>query len=220
MSRAPQPDNLPFPPPPAVPAGFASIDCPWHFNTRGALLDPDADRSPQKHYPTASIDHLKTIPMREILAPNAHLAFWTTGPLLITGVHLDLFDAWGIEISSLMFVWLKTWNKFAMRTLTGSALLDQDMAMGGGYTTRQNAEFVILGRRGKPKRLDASIRQVIVSNRREHSRKPEEFFARCEHYADGPYLDMFGGAPRPNWQHWGYGHREGEAAPLMEGVPA
>lgn len=220
MSRAPTPDNLPFPPTPAERFAFASIDCPWHFATRGATLNTDADRSPQAHYPTASIEHLKTIPMRDILAPNAHVAFWTTGPLLVQAVHLDLFAAWGLEPSALMFVWVKTWNKFAMTTLTGSALLDQDVAMGGGYTTRQNAEYVILGRRGEPRRLSASIRQVIVSNRREHSRKPEEFFRRCEAYAEGPRIDMFGGAPRDGWHHWGWGHREGEAEAMPEGFAA
>jgi N6-adenosine-specific RNA methylase IME4 len=107
-----------------------------------------------------------------------------------------------------------------MTTLTGTALLDSDMAIGGGYTTRQNAEYVILGRRGKPRRMSAAVRQVIVSNRREHSRKPDEFFKRCEHYAEGPYLDMFGGAYRPGWQHWGWGHREGEAEEMPEGFAA
>jgi N6-adenosine-specific RNA methylase IME4 len=213
----PQPDNLPFPPVPKERVGFAAIDCPWHFEQRAKLVDAAADRSPQKHYPTASIEHLMTIPMRDILLPNALVAAWLTGPLLVQGVHLRLFEAWGIEPSSLMFVWLKTWNKFAMTTLTGTPLLDSDLAMGGGYTTRQNAEYVILGRRGKGRRLRADIKQVIVSNRREHSRKPEEFFHRCVHYAEGPFLDMFGGAPREGWGHWGWGHREGEADPMPEG---
>lgn len=206
-----KPNNLPFPPTPEQRFAFASIDPPWHFDVRSAPKEPGDDRSPQKHYPTASIAHLKTIPMQDILTPDAHVACWITAPLLIRGVHLDLFQAWGLEASSLAFVWLKTWNSFAMTTLTGSALLDQDMAMGGGYTTRQNAELVVFGRRGSPKRIRKDIRQVIISNRREHSRKPEEFFRRCEHYAHGPFIDMFGGAPRRNWTHWGWGHREGEA---------
>lgn len=215
--KAPQPDNLPFPPTPSEPAAFASIDCPWHFATRAPPTDPDSDRSCQRHYPTASLEHLATIPMRDILAPDANLAIWMTGPLLVQGAHLALCDAWGVTVSSMMFVWVKTWNSFAITTLSGSPLLDQDIAMGGGYTTRQNCEYVVLARRGKPKRLSASVRQVLVSNRREHSRKPEEFYRRCEHYAAGPYLDMFGGKPRPGWTHWGYGHREGEAPPMQEG---
>jgi N6-adenosine-specific RNA methylase IME4 len=218
----PQPDNLPFP---AIPAGgpftFASLDPCWHFNQRAKLVDPAADRSPQKHYPTASIDHLATIPMREIMAPDSLIAMWITGPLLVQGVHQILFPAWGFEPSSIMFVWVKTWNNFAMTTLSGSALLDEDIAMGGGYTTRQNAEYVVLGKRGKAGRARADIRQVIVSNRREHSRKPEEFYRRCEHYIAGPKIDMFGGARRSGWTNWGYGHREGEnEAYVQEGFAA
>ncbi len=216
---APQPDNLPFP---ALPDGkftFASIDPPWSFAIRGAAA-ATGDRRPDAHYPTATIDHLKTLPVSEMMEKDALIAMWITGPLLVQGVHLELFSAWGFDPSSLMFVWIKTWNKFAMTTLTGTALLDSDLAMGGGYTTRSNAEYVLLGKRGKAGRARADIRQVIVSNRREHSRKPEEFYRRCDAYIEGRKIDMFGGAPRPGWTHYGYGHRPGEAEPMAEGFAA
>ena len=87
MSRAPKPDNLPFPPTPTDRFAIASIDMPWHFDTRAPSKDPGANRSPQRHYPTASIEHLYTIPMGEILAPDAWVAFWITGPLLALGVQ-------------------------------------------------------------------------------------------------------------------------------------
>jgi len=210
------PDNLPFPPLPEGKFTFASIDPPWTFAIRGAPAQV-GDRRPDAHYPTASIEHLKTLPVSEMMEKDALIAMWITGPLLIQAVHNELFPAWGFEPSSLMFVWIKTWNKFATKTLTGTALLDSDLAMGGGYTTRANAEMVVLGRRGKAGRERADIRQVIVSNRREHSRKPEEFYRRCEAYISGRKIDIFGGAPREGWTHYGYGHREGEAEPMRAG---
>ena len=55
-----------------------------------------------------------------------------------------------------------------------------------GHTTRQNAEYVVLGRRGKPRRLRKDVHQLIIQPRREHSRKPDELYARVERYCTGP----------------------------------
>ncbi|MBX9814063.1 MAG: hypothetical protein K2X76_05115 [Sphingomonas sp.] len=185
-----------------------SLDPPWHFATRGR--PPHGDRNAQRHYPTASIEHLKTLPLRQIAAPDSHVFLWITSPFLVEGVHLDLFRAWGVEPASLAFVWIKLWNNIDMDQYRRTPLLDQDLALGMGYTTRQNAELCILGRIGSPQRARADIRQVIVSPRREHSRKPEEYFRRVEHYAQGPRIDMFAGADRRGWTRWGWGHRDGE----------
>ena len=210
---SPQPDNLPFPPVPNQRSKVVSLDPPWHFATRAAVKDPAADRSPQKHYPTASIAHLKTIPMQEILEPDAWVALWITGPLLSRGVQIILAKAWGLEISGMGFTWIKLWNNFDMDSLARTPLLEQDVAMGGGYTTRKNAEFVVLMKNGNPKVARRDIREVIISPRREHSRKPNEFYRRMEHFAHGPRLDMFGGQPRKNWTYWGWEHWEDGSRP-------
>lgn len=209
MKRPPA-DNLPWPDLPDERFPVLSLDPPWHFESRAPVANPDSDRSPQAHYPTADLQHLATLPIREIAAPDAHVFMWITSPLLIAGAHNFLFDAWGVKPSSLAFVWVKLWNGFDSEQLTRTPLLDQDIAMGTGFTTRQNAECCILGRIGSPRRARADIRQVIVSPRREHSRKPEEYYRRVEHYAYGPRIDMFAGADRPGWARWGYGHRDGE----------
>lgn len=171
----PLPDDLPWPDLPAERFPVISLDPPWHFATRGR--PPHGDRNAQRHYPTASIEHLKTLPLRQIAAPDSHVFLWITSPFLVEGVHLDLFRAWGVEPASLAFVWIKLWNNIDMDQYRRTPLLDQDLALGMGYTTRQNAELCILGRIGSPQRARADIRQVIVSPRREHSRKPEEYFA-------------------------------------------
>ena len=72
-----------------------------------------------------------------------------------------------------------------------------------GHTTRQNAEYVVLGRRGKPRRLCKDVHQLIIQPRREHSRKPDEFYARVERYCTGPYLELFARQRRPGWTAWG-----------------
>lgn len=206
---APQPDNLPFPPVPEnKPFALAQVDPNWHFKTRAAVSNPQNDRSPQKHYPTSSISHLKTIPMQDILAKDAWVVMWITGPLIVRGIHVILARAWGLELSGMCFTWIKLWDGFDTDQLKVTPLLDQDLALGGGYTTRKNAEFAVLMKRGEPKVARRDIREVIVSPRREHSRKPEEAYRRLEHFCVGPRIDMFGGAPRKGWTYWGYPHWE------------
>src|SRR6516162_3814700 len=72
-----------------------------------------------------------------------------------------------------------------------------------GLTTRKNCEFVVLGRRGKPKRLAADVLETIVAPIREHSPKPEEVYARIERFCAGPRLDLFGRCQRPGWTVYG-----------------
>jgi N6-adenosine-specific RNA methylase IME4 len=213
MTAAPKADNLPFPPAPAEKFRVAAIDCPWHFETRAPVTVKVNDRSPQKHYPTADLAHLKTIPFGDILERNAWVFCWMTGPLLAKGVQVPLAKAWGLEISGMAFGWLKLWDSFDTNLFARTPLLEQDLAVGGGYTTRKNLEFVVLMKRGQPKVARRDIREPIISPRAEHSRKPGEFYRRVEHFCEGPRIDMFGGAERPGWTHWGWGHRQGEAEP-------
>lgn len=210
MSASPKADNLPFPPVSETRYGCIVMDPPWHFRSRAPVSKPGSDRSPQKHYPTADIAHLKTMPVKEMAAKDAHVFMWITGPLLVLGVHNILFKAWGVEPSSDAFVWIKLQRDFDESQLLRTPLLENDLHMGTGFTTRKNAEYVIMGRIGSPRRLRADIRQVIITPRREHSRKPDEFFRRVEHYCEGPRVDMFAGADRDGWDRWGWGHREGE----------
>jgi len=107
--------------------------------------------------------------------------------------------SWGFEPSSDAFVWLK------VKKGLGFTIIDENaFSMGMGHTTRKNAEYVVLGRRGSPKRKTKSMHQLILSERREHSRKPDEFFDRVEQYCDGPYLELFARQTRLGWDSWGF----------------
>jgi N6-adenosine-specific RNA methylase IME4 len=71
--------------------------------------------------------------------------------------------------------------------------------MGGGYGTRHNIEVCWLGRRGKPKRKSAAVRELIIAPVREHSRKPDEIYRRVEAFSDGPFLEIFARQQWPGW---------------------
>lgn len=210
MTKRTKPDNLPFPPAPGERFACAAMDWPSHFESRAPSANPQSVRSPQRHYPTSDVDHMCTLNMREFLLPNAFVFLWMTGPHLVAGAHLKMAKAWGLRVSSIVFVWIKTKGSFDMDLLRRTPLLEADLHTGTGFTTMANAEYVVLLRRGSPRKMTAGIRQVIISPVMEHSRKPDEFFRRAELYCAGPRIDMFAGAERPGWTSWGDPHRPGE----------
>lgn len=204
----PQADDLPLPPIPDEKFGVLSFDPPWHYATFGKVKDDDTLRTPQKHYPTMSLKKIGEIPVREMALPDAWVFLWITGPLMAQGVHRYLFDKWGVKPSSTAFTWFKLNPTFETSLLDTTPLLERDLFLGMGHTTRQNCEFVMLGKIGKPKVARKDIRQVIVTPVREHSRKPDEYYRRVEHFAHGPRLDAFPGQDREGWTSWGIPHRD------------
>jgi N6-adenosine-specific RNA methylase IME4 len=62
----------------------------------------------------------------------------------------------------------------------------------------------IIATRGHPKRIGKGVPELIVAERREHSRKPDEAIPRIERLFKGPYLDVFARTDRGGeWTAWG-----------------
>lgn len=162
-------------------------------------------RAPERHYETSKLAAICSIPVREVAAKNCHLMLWMTGPHLARGDHVHIMKAWGFEPSSMAFVWIKPKKGSASEMRPLGAISIADFVMGMGHTTRQNAEYVILGRRGRPRRNSKSIHQLIVEPRREHSRKPEGFYTAAQEYAGRgkTVLEMFTRTQRPGIVAWG-----------------
>lgn len=171
------------------------VDPPWRFASNSASKP---GRNAMRHYACMSMADIKALPVGEIAAPDCALFLWITGPMLAIGAHLPLMKAWGFRPSGLGFVWVKLNPK-----APGLFFMKHDLAMGGGFTTRKNAEFCLIGKRGRSVRQSASVHEVIIEPRREHSRKPDEVYRRIEQYCAGPYLDLFARQSRPNWTTWG-----------------
>lgn len=194
---------------PYGPYEVIAADPPWAFKTRSGK---GKGRSAEKHYPTMGLADIAAIPVADIAAKDAFLFFWITGPLFVQGAHIPIMTAWGFTPSAVAFVWAKT-NKGANDLIAESVKAgDPDplsltglFFRGMGYTTRQNAEYCLIGRRGNPRRVGKSVPQIITEARREHSRKPEAFYSRVLDFA-GPgvrRLEMFARTPRPLWDAWG-----------------
>jgi N6-adenosine-specific RNA methylase IME4 len=167
-------------------AGAVLADPPWPFKVRSPKGE---GRSACRHYSILTIDEIKAYPVADMAAADCWLFLWTTTPLL--PVALDVMTAWGFTYSGTAFCWTKL-------NPSGAGF-----HVGMGFTTRKNVEFCLLGRRGHPRILAHDVRELIVSPRREHSRKPDEQYERIERLVAGPYLELFARERRPGWTSLG-----------------
>jgi N6-adenosine-specific RNA methylase IME4 len=162
-------------------------DPPWKWEAYSAKGD---GRSAFQHYPTKTMNQLFV--MRDLLSGWAYkdsvLLLWAIGSMLPHA--MELMKVWGFKFKTVAFVWVKI-NRH------GSPLI------GLGYWTRQNAEYCLLGTRGHPKPIWRDVPQVILSHRREHSRKPDDQYERIERLVSGPYLELFARQTYPGWIAWG-----------------
>jgi N6-adenosine-specific RNA methylase IME4 len=167
-------------------------DPAWTFKSN-SVAKPG--RNARRHYKTMTLSEIAALPVAKHMADNAALFLWITGPLLVIGAHIPIMEAWGFKPSGMAFVWIKLNPK----STSISLIRITDLATGGGFTTRKNAEFCLIGKRGRSVRRDAGVHEVIIDRRREHSRKPEQVYQRIERYAAGPYLELFGRQKRRGW---------------------
>lgn len=183
--------------------GAILADPPWHFRARTALQVGNwtSRRDAEKHYAVMGADDIAALPVRDLAAKDAHLFLWTTGPCLRQA--FDVIEAWGFRYSAIAFTWIKLKRSFNAMQLRVLPTLESDLHVGLGLTTRKNAEFVLLGRRGNARREAKDVREIIMAPVREHSRKPDEIYSRIERYCVGPYVELFARARRPNWDAFG-----------------
>lgn len=179
--------------------GCIYADPPWHFQSRTPPNENSTSRRDvEVHYQTMPLAEIKALPVADHAAPTGcHLFLWTTGPHL--PVALEVMAAWGFRYSGIGFNWIKLKKSFDPTQLRFTRTIDSDYHVSLGFTTRKNSELCLLGRRGGAKRIAKNIRELIISPRREHSRKPEEARERIERYCAGPYLELFGRETRPGW---------------------
>jgi N6-adenosine-specific RNA methylase IME4 len=164
-------------------------DPPWHFAT---WSEAGRDRSPE--YQTMGAAAIASLPVLELAADNCALFMWACWPTMKDA--FDLITAWGFTYKTCAFTWMKAdpYRLFAD---------DKTPFAGMGYWTRANSEVCLLATRGKPKRLNADVRQGIIAPRREHSRKPDEIYGRIERLVPGPYVELFARSTRAGWNSWG-----------------
>lgn len=182
--------------------GAILVDPPWQFKTwtshkwRSAA---EAGRNPESHYPTMTMDTLKSLPIQPIMAQDCAVFMWVTWPTLESA--LELGKAWGLKYKTAAFCWAKT-NK-SVQGRFSVADEDCNWHMGMGYYSRANTEPCLLFVKGSPKRKSKNVRQLIVSAVQRHSQKPDKIYGRIEALVDGPYLEVFARQRHEGWDAMG-----------------
>lgn len=164
-------------------------DPPWRFNNRTGKMAPEHRRL--SRYQTMTLKEIADLPVSEIVEEPAHLYLWVPNALLPEGI--EVLRAWGFEYKSNV-----VWHK--VRKDGGSD------GRGVGFYFRNVTELVLFGVRGKNARtLAPGRRQVnlIATQKREHSRKPDELYDVIEACSRGPYMELFARDTRQGWSGWG-----------------
>lgn len=169
---------------------FSTIlaDPPWRFSNRTGKMAPEHRRL--LRYPTMEMEEIYDLPVGNIAADRAHLYLWVPNALLKEG--LETMRRWGFVYKT-NFVWYK------IRKDGGPD------GRGVGFYFRNVTELVLFGTKGSMRTLSPGRRQVnILSTRkREHSRKPDEFYSIVEACSPAPYIELFARHPRTGWKQWG-----------------
>jgi N6-adenosine-specific RNA methylase IME4 len=156
------------------------IDPPWDMQKIERDVRPNQVAF---DYPTMSEEELAEFDVPSISADDCHLFCWTTHKFLPSA--LRLVEAWGFR-----YVMTMVWHK------------------PGGFQPiglpQYNCEFALYARKGSPRFVDTkSFFACFEAPRREHSRKPDEFYDVIRRVTDGRRIDVFSRENRDGFEQFG-----------------
>lgn len=159
-----------------------AIDPPWDYGEKGGFTNNEYDAEDNRgavDYPTMTVNEITNLKLP--VSENAIVFLWTTHAFLRSA--FDILEAWNAKYKATM-VW------------------DKD-TMGIGRTLRMQCEFCLVGFIGSPTFIGSAERDIIRSKRRQHSRKPDEFYELVERATIGRKLEYFSREKRENWDTYG-----------------
>ena len=165
-------------------------DPPWNFNfqKRNGL----SEEAKSNLYPTMKGQDIIDLPIKDLADDDCVLFLWVMNSEI--PLALKCIENWGFTYKTVGFVWVKT-NKDRIKNY---------YFKGPGYWTRANPEICILATKGKPKRVSTNVDRLVVSERREHSRKPDEIRNMIvELCGDIPRIELFARHKFDGWDSWG-----------------
>lgn len=159
-------------------------DPPWSYNDKL----PDV-RGAESHYNTMTMNDIYDLPVYDIADDDCILFLWGTWPL--TKDVIQTLEKWEFDYKTCGFIWIK-------QSSTGKDFV------GMGHYTRGNSEYCLIATKGHPKRIDASISQVIRTQIKEHSAKPDlvrkQIVKLC---GDLPRIELFARTIINGWDVFG-----------------
>ena len=164
-------------------------DPAWSFNNKrtGGSLKSGADA----HYKTMSVDEMCALPVKDITTDDCILFMWWVASQPEEAIKL--VKAWGFTIKTMTgFNWVKT-------TKNGK------LGFGMGFWTRALSECCLIATKGKPKRINAGVRSVVMAENTKHSRKPQIFRDQIiKMMGTLPRLELFACEKVDGWEAAGY----------------
>lgn len=151
------------------------VDPPWNYGTE---YDPDGRRAANP-YPEMTLEEISAIKLPA--SENCVLWLWTTHKFMRHA--FGLLDGWGFRDVAIL-TWVKS-------------------RMGLGSWLRSQSEFCIMAVKGKPVINLTNQTTIINGDMREHSRKPDEFYAMVEGLCPGYKIDWFSREKRDGWSQYG-----------------
>lgn len=165
------------PTPPKGPFRVIVVDPPWKYESRAE----DPTHRARNPYPDMELADIKALPIPALAHTDCILWLWTTNAFMREA--FECLDAWGFENKTIL-----TWTK---------------SNLGLGNWLRGKTEHCLMAVRGKPIVTLTNQTTHLVGPLREHSRKPDEFFAMVESLCPGNKLEMFSRQKRDGWQSTG-----------------
>jgi site-specific DNA-methyltransferase (adenine-specific) len=136
-------------------------------------------------YSSMSVREVAALPVEKMADRDAWLFLWTTNRYLASA--FTVMDAWGFKYTQTI-----TWRK----TGCPSPFIRS--------VAPQHSEYLLAGRRGKPKRLGAFPSSVVDAPAQAiHSAKPELFTDYLEAIGEAPRVELFARRNRLGWDTWG-----------------
>tara|TARA_R100000501_G_C2573431_1_gene79416 strand:+ start:105 stop:686 length:582 start_codon:yes stop_codon:yes gene_type:complete len=159
-------------------------DPPWDYADKGC------QGTMANHYKGMNLEDIKKLPIKNLADNDCVLFMWATYPMLKGA--LEVIESWGFNYKSIAFQWIKK-NK------SGNGFF-----FGLGRWTRGNTECCLLATKGKPKRKNNSVFQLVLSPLRKHSQKPDEVrHLIVKLMGDLPRIELFARTQIQGWDAWG-----------------
>lgn len=141
-------------------------------------------------YGTMSDEEIINLPVKKIVDKNCALLMWVISSKL--DVAMQVCKTWGFEYKTIAFTWIKTSRKTGMPNCRLAS-----------YTLGAT-EICILAMRGRLPKKSFRVKQVVMSPRERHSKKPDIVRERIvELFGDVPRIELFAREQVIGWDVWG-----------------
>ena len=159
------------------------VDPPWEVKKLTHKVRPNQTKM---DYKTMSLEHIKTLPIRNIANSPSLCFLWTIQKYLWNAK--PILEYWGFH-HLLTMVWEKTYGRSSGMPL---------------YGFRWNAEFILVGYNKKPELWPKRklIPVVFQADNIRHSQKPDIFYKMIESLGESR-IDLFARKEREGWDVWG-----------------